>query len=179
MIPTLSTPRLTLRAFKQEDAPTVQKLAGAWEIAETTGNIPHPYEDGVAEAWIRSQPERFDRGEIANFAMTLTETSELIGAIGLVFHADQHMAELGYWVGVPYWGRGYCTEAAQELLHYGFKQRNLNRIFARHMTKNPASGRVMQKIGMKYEGTLRQSILRFGKYEDAAIYGILKDEYAD
>ncbi|MFU8772395.1 MAG: GNAT family N-acetyltransferase [Anaerolineales bacterium] len=80
-------------------------------------------------------------------------------------------------MGKPYWKQGYCTEAAKEVIRYSFEQLGLNRVQARHMTKNPASGRVMQKVGMQYEGTLRQSLLRWETFEDAAMYSILRDEF--
>ena len=92
---------------------------------------------------------------------------------------EEKMAEIGYWIGKPYWSQGYCTEAAREVVRYGFEVLNLNRIQARHMTKNPASGRVMEKVGMKYEGRLRQSLLRWDQFEDVAIYSILRDESSD
>ena len=86
---------------------------------------------------------------------------------------------MGYWIGKPYWNHGYCTEAAQTLLRYAFDVLHLNRVQARHMTKNPTSGRVMQKAGMQYEGTLRQSLRRWGAYEDAAVYAALRTEYTE
>lgn len=176
-IPTLITPRLMLRPFTLDDAPAVRELAGQWEIAETTVSIPHPYEEGVAEEWIRTHQEAFDKGEAVNFAIALRSDGLLIGAIGMSINWSNRLAEMGYWIGKPYWNRGYCTEAAREVLRYAFETLGLNRVQARHMTKNPASGRVMQKIGMTYEGLLRQSIFRWGKFEDAAIYSILRDEY--
>lgn len=101
----------------------------------------------------------------------------MIGATGLQINGSNQLCELGYWVGKPFWGKGYCTEAARELLRYGFETLGINRIQARHMVKNPASGRVMEKIGMKLEGILRQSLFRWDKFEDVAMYSILKEEY--
>ncbi len=86
-------------------------------------------------------------------------------------------AELGYWIGRFYWGQGYCTEAARQVLRYGFEDLKLNKICARHMQTNPASGRVMQKIGMRQEGCLRQHYNRWGEVVDYPIYGILHAEY--
>jgi ribosomal-protein-alanine N-acetyltransferase len=177
-IPTLHSARLKLRPFTLEDAPTVQELAGVWEIAETTANIPHPYEEGMAEEWIGTHQEAFDRGESVTLAITRETGGALIGAIGLSIRKAHRRAELGYWIGKPYWNQGYCTEAAREMLRYAFEALDLKRVQARHMTRNPASGRVMQKIGMQYEGTLRQSIFRWGQFEDIAMYAILEDEYA-
>lgn len=175
-IPTLTTERLLLRPFTLEDAPTVRALASAREIAEMT-TIPHPYEEGMAEEWICTHQGAYERGELVTWAITRREDGMVLGAISLSINKANLFAELGYWVGKPYWGQGYCTEAAREALRYGFEVLNLNRIQARHMTKNPASGRVMQKIGMTYEGTLRQSVYRWEKFEDMVIYAILREEY--
>ena len=98
------------------------------------------------------------------------------GCVSLGVNKQNHWAELGYWIGKPYWSKGYCTEAAGALLDYGFKVLELNRIQARHLVSNPASGRVMQKLGMSYEGTLRQVVFLRGSYEDLAGYAILRDE---
>jgi ribosomal-protein-alanine N-acetyltransferase len=106
----------------------------------------------MAEEWISTHQEKFERGELVNFAIVLRNDDMLIGAIGLVINQQHENAELGYWIGKPYWGNGYCTEAAKAVLHYGFTVLGLNRIYASHMSRNPASGRVMEKIGMKYEG---------------------------
>jgi [ribosomal protein S5]-alanine N-acetyltransferase len=84
---------------------------------------------------------------------------------------------MGYWIGKQYWGHGYCTEAAGAVVKYGFDVLRLNRLYAIHFTRNPASGRVMQKISMKHEGHLRQDQKRWGKFEDLEIYGILKSEF--
>ena len=176
--PTLQTARLTLRPFAPADAPEVQRLAGAKEIAATTLNIPHPYEDGMAAQWIATHPQAFNEGKQVTFAMERNSDSALIGAIGLHDIRDRHSrAEMGYWVGAPYWGQGYCTEAARAILDYGFNTICLNRIYATHLARNPASGRVMQKIGMQYEGRLRQHARKGGQFEDLEHYGILRADY--
>lgn len=176
-IPTLVTPRLILRPFTLDDAPAVKDLVGEWEIAETTGSIPHPYEQGMAENWISTHQGEFDKGDAITLAITLKSGGLLVGAIGIHLSNTHRLAEMGYWVGKPYWNQGYCTEAAREMLRYAFEELGLNRVQAQHMTKNPASGRVMQKIGMQYEGTLRQSLFRWGEFEDAAMYSILRAEH--
>jgi len=175
--PILDTVRLKLRPFMLDDAPEVQRLAGDKDIASTTGNIPHPYEDGIAEQWIESHQGRFEAGELVNFAITHRHEAYLIGAVGLIIDKDNESANLGYWIGKPYWNNGYCTEAAQTVVNYGFQILGLNRIQASHMTRNPASGRVMQKIGMQYEGCSRQRMKKWGVFEDMDYYGILKSDY--
>jgi ribosomal-protein-alanine N-acetyltransferase len=175
--PELRTDRLLLRPFILADAPVVQRLAGDRDIASTTLSIPHPYEDGMAEQWINTLQEGFERGEFVNFAIVLLADGALIGAIGLSLNQAHENAELGYWIGKPYWGNGYCTEAARAVLHYGFTRLGLNRVAAHHLSRNPASGRVMEKIGMQYEGCERQRVKKWGVFEDVKMYAILKDEY--
>jgi [ribosomal protein S5]-alanine N-acetyltransferase len=174
--PSLKTKRLILRPFTLMDAPSVQKLAGEIEIASTTLNIPHPYENGVAEAWIQTHQERFEKQESVDFAIVLHESGGLIGAIGLVISVVHSRAEMGYWIGKPFWGRGYCTEAAKAVIDYGFAKLKLHRIYAFHFSRNPASGRVLQKVGMRMEGHLRQHVLKWGAFEDLEHYGILKQD---
>jgi RimJ/RimL family protein N-acetyltransferase len=175
--PTLSTNRLILRPFTQADAPRVRELASAREVADPTGHIPHPYPEDEASEWIRTHDIEFRRGEGVIFAIVLRESRELIGAIGLTLHPRDRRAELGYWIGMPYWNRGYMTEAARSMLSYAFETLNLNRVYASYFPRNPASGRVMQKIGMQYEGTLRQHFVRWQTPEDLVYYGMLKKEW--
>lgn len=111
------------------------------------------------------------------FAIERRSDHSLVGAIGLAVNKKHQLAELGYWVGKPYWNQGYATEAAREVIRFGFEDMNLHRIQARYMNKNPASGRVMEKIGMQYEGTLRQALHRFDEFEDAHVYAILREEF--
>jgi RimJ/RimL family protein N-acetyltransferase len=174
----LQTKRLILRPFVLDDAISVKRLAGDHAIADKTLNIPHPYEDGMAEQWISTHQSKFEAGENINYAITLQSNEELIGAIGFVIiNRKFDQAELGYWIGRPYWNNGYCTEAGQGILEYGFEDLNLNRIHAFHFKRNPASGKVMQKLGMIQEGLLRQHVKKWDIYEDIVIYGILKNEW--
>ena len=175
--PTLETPRLLLRPFRTADADDVQRLAGDRAVADTTLNIPHPYEDGLAEKWISNHRDWFEPGQQAVFAIVLRPEATLIGAVGLQITRDDQRGELGYWVGKPYWNQGYTTEAARALLDFGFEQLGLNRIHAWHFARNPASGRVMQKLGMTHEGCLRQHVRKWDAFEDLELYGILKSQW--
>ena len=175
--PTLKTERLILRAFTLMDAPEVQRLAGEWQVARALLSVPHPYEEGMAEEWISEQHPTFERGEGVNFAVVLRERGELCGSCGLLINSRDANAELGYWIGVPYWGQGYATEAAREVVRYGFEQLGLHRIYAAHFGNNPASGRVLRKIGMSYEGTRREHHRKWGEYEDRVEYGLLVGEW--
>ena len=143
VLPTLHTRRLILRPFTLTDAPAVQRLAGAPGIFSTTRTIPHPYEDGMAEAWISARADAFANGQAASFAVTLHDDT-LVGATGLALEPADLRAELGYWVGVPYWGHGYAAESAAAVMAFGFDTLHLNRIHACFLRRNPASGRVME-----------------------------------
>ena len=171
--PTLRTARLILRPFTLDDAPAVQRLVSSYEVALNTLFIPHPYPEGGAAEWIGKHQAEFDENRIHHFAI---DDGEVAGVVALVMKAEG-LAEIGYWVGVPYWGRGYATEAAAEVVRYGFEDIGLQRIFAGHFTRNPASGRVLQKVGMQYEGTLRRHQMKWGELIDLAFYGILREEF--
>lgn len=172
--PVLRTERLTLRPFTLDDAPAVQELASAYEIALNTLSIPHPYPEGAAVEWIAKHEEDFAEERIIHFAVDNGE--RVVGTVGLILKGDA-IAELGYWIGVPFWSRGYTTEAAEAVLRWGFEEKKLRRIYAAYVTRNPASGRVMEKLGMKYEGTLRQHLVKWGEYCDLTFYGMLAEEW--
>lgn len=175
--PIIRTERLTLRPFRLGDADDVRRLAGSRAIADTTARVPHPYEPGMAEEWIGAHGRLFRRRKAVIYAITRTDTGRLVGAIGLELHMENDRAEIGYWIGRRHWNRGYATEAAEAILMYGFTELGLNRIYAHHFVRNPSSGRVMQKIGMKREGLLRQHFKKGKRYEDLLFYGILSEEF--
>ena len=175
--PTLQTARLVLRPFSLADAPDVKQFAGMKEIARVTQNIPHPYQEGMAEDWIAMHADNFAEGKAAQFAVILREPNAFCGVVSLEMKKPDGVAILGYWIAPPFWGNGYCTEAARALVNYGFESLSLQRICADHFGSNPASGRVMSKIGMKWEGCLRSHVLKWGEREDDVIYGLLRSEW--
>jgi RimJ/RimL family protein N-acetyltransferase len=175
-MPTLQTERLVLRPYRLSDASAVQELAGHREVASTTLNIPHPYEDGMAEEWIAGREKGWEDGEMLVLAITI-DGDELVGAISLKLALEHRRAELGYWIAVPHWGHGYATEAARAMLGYGFAKMGLHRIEATYLTRNPASARVMEKLGMSFEGVQREHTVKWGVAEDLGRYGILATEW--
>jgi len=177
IIPTIVIERLILRPFTTADAPLVQRLAGSRDVADTTLNIPHPYPDSAAEKWIGTHQDIYEKTGSVSWAVTMNDSGQLIGCISLVVERKNERAELGYWIAKPHWGQGYCTEAAKAVLDYGFRQEKLNRIYAFYLSRNPASGKVMQKVGMRKEGEMRQHIKKWDKFEDIVHYGILSSDY--
>ena len=174
-LPTLRTTRLTLRPHRLSDAPVVQRLAGDPEVALETDAIPYPYEDGVAEAWIDSLEPAWEDGRLLTLAIT-EQSDGLVGTMSLSINPRHRSAELGYWIGQPYWNKGYATEAGRAFLRYGFDEIGLNRIQARHMPRNAASARVLEKLGMRLEGVHRQCLYLRGEFEDLAVYAILASD---
>ena len=174
--PTLHTDRLRLRPHSLSDAADLVRLAGTREVAATTLRIPHPYHEQDAVDFIASCHADADLGLSVRFAITLRDTGELCGGVGLRIEPAHHHAELGYWIGVPFWSRGYATEAAAAVLQYGFDTLNLQRISASHFAGNVASSRVLQKIGMRYEGRLRNHICKWDKFYDLDCYGISRSD---
>lgn len=173
--PTLHTKRLTLRPFAEEDARDVEILAGNKLIADVTANIPHPYPKGLARQWILTHPQQWQNQKMACFAITTRESGTLLGAISLM-HLDQTEGELGYWIGVDYWNQGFCSEACIEIVNFGFNALHLNRIHAKHLSRNPVSGKVLLNSGLSHIHS-DLSIRKNDKIESAEHYEILKNGF--
>ncbi len=172
-LPILETPRLKLRPYSEADLAELLPLIGPREVAATTLRIAHPYTEQDARTFLAltQDPDKIW------LAITLRSEGCQIGGIGLRIDQPHEHAELGYWLGVPYWGQGYATEAAQEVLRYGFEDLRLHRIFALHFKHNPASGRILVKLGMRYEGCQREHLRKWDQFVDSELYGILRQEW--
>ncbi|ELR66832.1 putative acetyltransferase [Photobacterium marinum] len=155
--PLLTTERLILRPFQLSDAVKIQKLAGDVHVANGTVNIPHPYNDGMAGQWIGKHLAGWQSRTSAIYAITLKSNASLMGCVGLhnieYNNFDSSKAQLGYWLGVPYWRQGYGTEAAKRLTEFGFKRLNLDLIYGQHFSRDPSPGKILQKIGMEHVKT--------------------------
>lgn len=156
----------------------MQRLAGVRAVADTTLRIPHPYPDGAAESWIAGHSAGWAAGQHVTYAITAASDAALVGTVGISISTGDARAELGYWIAEHAWGQGYGTEAAGALCAYAFAVLDVHRIQAHHFVSNPASGRVMQKIGMTYEGLLRAAVRKSGRFEDLALYAVLAPEWA-
>lgn len=170
----LETARLKLRPYSTADIAQLVPLIGAHEVAATTLRIPHPYTETDAKAFLAMMAENPHRIWLA---ITLRSDGRQIGGMGLTVDTQHQHAELGYWLGVPYWRQGYATEAAREALRHGFENLHLHRIFASHFKNNPASGRVLKKLGMRYEGCQREHIKKWDQFLDSELYGMLRSDW--
>jgi RimJ/RimL family protein N-acetyltransferase len=146
-IPVLETERLILRAPRLEDAKAVATLANDRRIAENTARIPHPYRLADAEDFIATAQRA---GGETVFLVTLADAT-IIGACGLAKPDDQ-VPELGYWLGLPFWGRGYATEAVRAVIDHAFTDLDQTALQSGARVTNPASRRVLEKCGFQWTG---------------------------
>lgn len=163
-----------IRSFNSKDVAALVKYANNFNVwINLRDGFPHPYTKKDARAWIK-----FTGGghESTNFAIASAE--EVIGGIGFSLQPDVHRvsAEIGYWLGEPFWGKGIATRALKAMTDYAFATYDLTRIYAGIFEWNDASGRVLEKAGYKLEARLRKSIIKNGKVIDQLLYAVLRDE---
>jgi len=160
----IKTERLLLRTPVLADAPRIALLAGDFDVASMTGTIPHPYDEAMAARWIGS----LHAGE-EGVAFAIDVGSELIGCIGYRELESTH-AEMGYWIGKPYWGKGYATEAGKALIRLIFAREDYAYLTAGHFRDNPASERVIAKLGFEPSGEVRRRCAALGRRARCAVY---------
>jgi RimJ/RimL family protein N-acetyltransferase len=170
---TIITERLILRMFRESDAETVAELCNNYNIYKNTLYLPYPYSRECALSWIENHLDNFNANESYEFAITDKETGQLYGAIALSNNQHFNNGEIAYWVGEEFWGNGYATEASKAILEFAFTEKKYHKVFARHFASNPASGRVIENLGMIKEGILIDHVMKEERYEDLVFYGIL------
>ncbi|OCA71446.1 GNAT family N-acetyltransferase [Chryseobacterium arthrosphaerae] len=172
--PIIETERLILSQLEEKDIPFITEYLQHRIYSDLTSNIPYPYTENDAIFWLKMSKEAFENKSGYTFGIRNKE-EELIGAIGL-HDRDDDKAELGYWIGIPYWNKGYVTEAARAIVDFGFKELGLNKIYATHFFHNPASGKIMEKIGMEREAVLKQHAKKDEEYFDLVMYSIFRNK---
>ncbi len=175
---TLETGRLWLRPLQPSDAAAIQQAASARAVADTMISLPHPYPAGEADRYLARRQAELERGLSATFALVRKADAGFAGLIELrAIEREHSQAELSFWLAVEAWGLGYMTEAVAAVVAFGFDNLGLNRLYAFHMLRNPASGRVLQKNGFRREGLLRQRVRKWGRFEDVALWAILREDW--
>ncbi len=177
--PTLETSRLILRKFKLTDVDDLFEYASNKNIDKY---VPwYAYTDRKeAVEFINSKIQRYNEGNLSSWAIELKENNKVIGSIDFgKWDTKANCAAIGYAISCDYWNNGYATEALREVIKFGFETMKLHRIQMEHVKENIASGKVIMKNGLKYEGTLRDAAHYKGQYYDKHIYSILKQEYMD
>lgn len=169
VFPELNTSRLKLRKIEVDDIPALVKYANNKKISDYILNIPHPYQEPNAVFRISYVVQGFKAKTRFVFAIILLERAELIGEISLHLDPNNPIAELGYWVGEPFWGQGIATEAIAAVLKFGFGRLDLSLIYATCHVDNPASEKVLANNGMTrhiVEGNVSQYRLTKEGYEE-------------
>lgn len=161
-----------IRSFHRNDAEALTRYANNRNVSRNLRDaFPHPYALSDAEDWIR-----YATGQSPETNFAIASPTEAIGGIGLRFPQDQprSSAEIGYWLGEPFWGRGIATAALQALTEYAFAQFDLVRISGCVYPWNPASARVMEKAGYVCEGRSVKSDIKDGQAVDQLLYAITR-----
>lgn len=170
---TITTKRLVLRMFEHSDAEEVARLCNNYNIYKNTLYLPYPYSIEDALLWIESHLDNYEAQKSYELAVTDKKSGQLFGAIALSNNQRFKNGEIAYWIGEEFWGRGYATEAAEAIVQFAFSEKNYHKVFARCFHSNPASGRVLQKLGMTEEGVLIDHVIKDSRYEDLVHFGMI------
>ncbi|MBR6524822.1 MAG: GNAT family N-acetyltransferase [Clostridia bacterium] len=177
LMPRIETDRLVLREMKMRDAASLFSYCSDPAVSRYVLWDTYKY-PSQARDYIRSVRRQYRQGFPGTFAIELKETGRLIGTVGFMWINPEHRScEVGYSLSRREWNKGYATEALKALNRYAFNDLHLNRVEAQYDVMNPASGRVMEKAGMHYEGTLRQRLNNKGRFVDVNIYAILQKDF--
>ncbi|MBO8182768.1 MAG: GNAT family N-acetyltransferase [Archaeoglobus sp.] len=170
--------RIRLRKLKISDARDIYDNIRDEEVVRWLLRILDPYSFNDALKFIRRTQYRIRKNKGYAFGIVLKETGRVVGVVDL-FNIDweNRNAEMGYWLGRRYWNRGLMTEAVKLALKFAFQDLKLHRVSATIFEGNLASRRVLEKAGFKLEGKRREARLKFGRWQNELIYGILKSEY--
>lgn len=163
-----------IRQWRLEDRDALAENLNNRKILDNLRDgLPYPYTPGDAEAYIRSM---LAEDQDKTFAFAIEADGRVIGSIG-VFRCDNihfRTAELGYYIGEPYWGKGYTTSAVRQICRHVFETTDIIRIFAEPFAHNTASCRVLEKAGFQLEGTLRSNAIKNGAVLDMKLYALIK-----
>lgn len=166
-----------MRRVEARDIGALCKHANNKSISGNVLNMPYPYKEEDAIAWVDRAMQGYQSGERFIFAIVLKEINEFIGAIALNIDGRHNLGEMGYWIGESFWGKGIMTEAAKAVLKFGFEELDLHKIFATAFIDNGASAKVLLKNGMIKEGELKDHYKVNDVYKSVSQYRLTKDEY--
>jgi len=175
--PPLVTDRLVLRDLRLDDARAVAGRAGDRRVARFLIAVPTPYPVSLAARWIEGRLAWWPARGVTMAIARRDDPDELLGTASLRRFARDRRAELGYWLGADAWGHGFATEAAGALIDFGFRDLDLERIYAQVLEGNAASCRVLEKLGMINEGTRRRHVRKGRRLHDVDMFGLLRTEW--
>ena len=176
-LPDFETERIVLRRIQRSDAKDIYEFSSDPEVSKWLLWSPHPsleYSKRFTDAVISGYKDQ----TYFEYAIVLKESSKVIGTCGFAKIDEENLsAELGYVVSRGYWGKGIAPEAASVMIRIAFENLGLSRVYARYMIENESSKRVMEKLGMRYEGTHFDEIMVKGSLRNVGYYAMLKEEY--
>ena len=176
-MPPLETKRLLLRKLTMRDADDIYAYSKDPQVALHV-LWDHHTSIGESKAYIRYMIRKYRQNEPSSWGIELKSTGQIIGTIGYMWYQrDNNACEVGYSLSRAHWNQGIMTEALQSVINYSLGELNLHRVEAQFEVSNPASGAVMEKAGMTYEGTLRGRLYNKGKYVDVSVYSVLREEW--
>jgi ribosomal-protein-alanine N-acetyltransferase len=167
-MPNLKTPHLLLRPWRSGDEESLARYANNRKVSiHLRDRFPFPYTLKDAQGWVSYAGTQ---NPVINFAIEVD--SHAVGGISFMMGEDifRYSAELGYWLGEPYWGKGLMPEAVKAVTEYGLSELKLKRIFAGVFESNPASARVLEKAGFQFESRMSKAVFKEGKFLDQLIY---------
>jgi len=173
--PAIRSGPVLLAPLRPGDAGRICLLAGDDAVADMAVRMPHPYPERAAEAWIAESTAGWKAGWGAVWKITRANDGLLVGEVGVTMDPENRSAELGYWIGKDYWGRGYATAGAWAAVQFGFEEMGIHRIHASCLRRNAGSARVLERAGLRYEGCLREHLFHRGCFEDLLLFGAVRD----
>ena len=176
-IPELTTPRLTLRRMMVVDYEDMYEYACRQDVTKYLTWRPHPDREYTRE-YLQYLGNRYAAGMFYDWAVIYEPDCKMVGTCGFTsFNCSSDSAEVGYVLNPEYWGKGIATEALTRVLEFGFEELGLHRIEAKFIQENERSRRVMEKVGMTFEGVMREGMLIKGSYQSIGICSILRHEW--
>jgi ribosomal-protein-alanine N-acetyltransferase len=168
-MPTIRLGQFTLRPYRKGDEHSLVENINNVKIARATLTIPHPYKMEDALSWIDQNLKAGRKRKKTEVILAIDKDGQVIGGIGLE-KIDGHQAEIGYWLGEKYWGRGIVTSAVEALTGYAFTDLRLRRVYACVFPPNKASARVLEKAGYRFEGRSRRHVVKDGRRRDCLLF---------
>lgn len=164
----------SIRKYKKGDEESTRKNINDKEICRNLLVIPYPYTPKDAKKWVKSRLKSYKKRNPDEISFVIEIDKKAVGGMGIRKVIKSHKAEIGYWLGRKYWGRGIMTEAVKQLTDYAFKRFKLKRVYAEVFSFNKASSRVLEKAGFKCEGLHKKEVLKNDKYFDCYVWAKIK-----
>lgn len=175
----ITTERLVLRRYTQDDLQDVLEFASQASVARVTSANIEPTEEGIRRYIdLQNSYQPFEKDKVFDLAIERKEDGKVIGLLTLICR-DHRQGTIGWALGAEHRGHGYATEAAEALMDYGFRSLGLHRIQADTSSGNSDSWRLMERLGMRREAQLREAVYREGEWLDTYIYAVLADEWRE